>query len=601
VSYVSLFQDFAPVWPFDNIVMARILERIADPLRLFRIATKWLSTGRDVHVIVPSAGALSRQIGKAMGMPSRLDEPRAHDHQPGHPRVYNRVMPRERAPASWQRNVVLGLLAAFLLATRLPAPWRLDAVNDEMFHIKSWRNRYRTADVLPLFSRRIEQTNRLSSSQKDSLRRLYQTSPLFQRLLCVKGDYASVGYSAMAEAIEALSQSNIIALRMPSVLFSLLTIVLAYVLGKTLWDEALGLWIAAFFAVGVLQQVYAGVGRPHGMTQFALVALVTMFVRERRYQFHSPWRMLLVALFGQTAHLTGWSVFGILVASELVRRYLAGASLGTLVRQTWWYAAASVLILGLFMFASFGTSVIGANVYYPGVDVWWTNLCVASPFGHLAAFGKAWEWGSGIAWVVLILNGLRILFTEEWGRGFRWPFLIALVVCLSVPFVASSGVRHLMIYGVIPMVLSGIGARGLFRGSIAALAGVAVLLVVFTPISLACGDECRYGLIMTSEVRYSQVANLLAKEMEPGDIWISWPYFLGCPLYPYRELPEPVMPITRDEFKEALHKRPADHSYFVLLVRVDEKADPALEHPAWRIEYPNGMVLLKLAPKPPAK
>ena len=31
--------------------------------------------------------------------------------------------------------------------------------------------------------------------------------------------------------------------------------------------------------------------------------------------------------------------------------------------------------------------------------------------------------------------------------------------------------------------------------------------------------------------------------------------------------------------------------------RADEKADPALEHPAWRIDYPNGMVLLKLAPK----
>jgi hypothetical protein len=510
-------------------------------------------------------------------------------------------MPPERAPAPWLRNVVLGLLAALSLATRLPAPWRLDVVNDEMYHIQSWRNRYRTDDVLPLFLQRIEETNRLSSQQKDSLRRLYQNSPLFQRLLCVKGDYGSVGYSALAEAIEALSKSSIIALRIPSVLFSLGTIVLAYVLGKTLWDEALGLWIAALFAVGLLQQVYAGVGRSHGMTQFALVALLTMFVREQRYQYGSPWRMLLVALFGQMAHITGWAVIGILVASELVRRYLAGTSLRALVRQTWWYAAASVLIFGLFMFASFGTSVIGANVYYPGVDVWWSNFCIASPFGHLAAFGKGWQWGSAIAWVVLILNGLRLLFTEEWGRGFRWPFLIALVVCLCVPFAASSSVRHLMSYGVIPMVLSGIGARGLFRSSIAALAGVAALLVVFTPISLAYGDECRYGLIMTSEVRYSQVADLLAREMEPGDIWISWPYYLGCPLYPYRELPEPAMPITPDEFKEALRKRPADHSCFVLLVRVDEKADPALEHPAWRIEYLNGMVLLKLAPKPPAK
>jgi len=89
--HVSLFEDFEPGQTFDNIVMASILEHIIDPVRLLRIARKWLKTGGMIHVIVPNAGALNRQIGKAMGMLSRLDELHERDHQLGHRRVYNRA------------------------------------------------------------------------------------------------------------------------------------------------------------------------------------------------------------------------------------------------------------------------------------------------------------------------------------------------------------------------------------------------------------------------------------------------------------------------------------------------------------------------------
>src|SRR5260370_23688232 len=145
-------------------------------------------------------------------------------------------MPTNDAPAAWLRITVLAMLATLALATRLPAPWRLDVTNDEMYHIKSWRHLYRTGDVIPLFSRRLDQTNRFSAAQKEQLKELYRTSPLFQRLLCVKDDYGSVGFSSLAETIEAVSKSNLTALRVPSVLFSLGTIVLAYLLGRALMD-----------------------------------------------------------------------------------------------------------------------------------------------------------------------------------------------------------------------------------------------------------------------------------------------------------------------------------------------------------------------------
>jgi hypothetical protein len=507
-------------------------------------------------------------------------------------------MPTNHAPAAWLRIVVIAMLVVLALATRLPAPWRIEVINDEMYHIKSWLHLYRTGDVVPLFPRKVDESNRFSSGQKEQLKQLYRTSPLFQRLVCVKSDYGSIGYSSMAEVIEALSKSNLVALRVPSVLFSLGSIVLAYLLGKALVDEALGLWLAAFLTVGMLPQVYAGLGRPHGMTQFGLLAVIYAYVLEQRQQRPSPWRLLVVALLAQTAHLTGWATVGIFVISELVRRYLAGTSIRTLIRQTWWYAALSMALLGVIFVNALGTSVIGANVFYPGVKTLLANICLSSPFGHLARLGEPWMWLSGVVWAGLVLNGVRVLFAKESGlRGFRWPFLITLVVSLSVPFYASSGVRHMMIYGVMPTILSALGARALFRTQAAALAGVAVVLVALAPLSLT-GRDYVYQFIQQSELRYSEVADRLASEMKPGDVWISWPYFACLPLYPYGALSAPIMPLTGGEFVEALHHRPTDHACFVLIAKADENSDPALKQATLRVEYPNGLILLKLPSAP---
>lgn len=501
-------------------------------------------------------------------------------------------------PVAWLKITVITLLVVLALGTRLPAPWRAEVTNDEMYHIKSWRNRYRTNDVLPLFVRRLDRSHAFSSSLKEQLKQLYYSSPLFQRFLCIKSEYGSYGYGLLGEAIEAASHSSIVALRIPSVLASLGTILLAYLLGKTLKDEPLGFLLASFFAAGLLPQVYAGIGRVHGLTQFALVALLYMMALDHRQKNPSPRRFLIVALLAQTAHLTAWGIIGILVIGELLHRYLVlGTPLRELIRQTWWYAALSVLLLGVIATGLIDTSMVGANVYYPGFKTWWQNLCLASPFGHLAGLGEEAMWASGVAWVLLILNGLRLLFADDSPyREFRWPFLVATVVSFVVPFYASSGVRHLMIYGVVPMVVSAIGARALFASPRAALAGAAVMLAVFTPLSLAC-RECAYRYILfPADIPYSPVARRLAAEIKPGDVWISWPYFACCPLYPYADLPEPIMPITGDEFHEALHNRPADHACFVWMNKTDEGADPVLKQAVMRVEYPNGMILLKLPP-----
>ena len=52
-----------------------------------------------------------------------------------------------------------------------------------MLHLESWRNRYRTDDMMPLFMRRLELNPRFSPSQKQALREVYHAHPLFQRLV----------------------------------------------------------------------------------------------------------------------------------------------------------------------------------------------------------------------------------------------------------------------------------------------------------------------------------------------------------------------------------------------------------------------------------
>jgi hypothetical protein len=57
------------------------------------------------------------------------------------------------------------------------------------------------------------------------------------------------------------------------------------------------------------------------------------------------------------------------------------------------------------------------------------------------------------------------------------------------------------------------------------------------------------------------------------------------------------MPITEAELERALRDRPAGRSCFVLIAKVYEDLDPVLKRATMRMEYPNGLLLLKLPPK----
>ena len=87
--YRCLFEEFQPTVLFNEIVMAGVLEHVAEPVELLRRAAGWLAPGGSIHVMVPNAYSLHRIVGVRMGMLSRPDELNSADVAMGHRRVYS--------------------------------------------------------------------------------------------------------------------------------------------------------------------------------------------------------------------------------------------------------------------------------------------------------------------------------------------------------------------------------------------------------------------------------------------------------------------------------------------------------------------------------
>jgi 2-polyprenyl-3-methyl-5-hydroxy-6-metoxy-1,4-benzoquinol methylase len=88
----ALFEEYEPGRQFDLIIMSFILEHIVEPSDLIGRARRWLTpdTGRIV-AIVPNIRALSRQLGRAIGVVGDLAEITPSEQAHGHRRSYDRI------------------------------------------------------------------------------------------------------------------------------------------------------------------------------------------------------------------------------------------------------------------------------------------------------------------------------------------------------------------------------------------------------------------------------------------------------------------------------------------------------------------------------
>jgi len=89
----SLFETFEPCEKFDVVVMCYILEHIIAPGELVARARTWLKPDTGcMFIAVPNIRALSRQLGRAIGVVTDLYEITPAEREHGHRRSYDRVM-----------------------------------------------------------------------------------------------------------------------------------------------------------------------------------------------------------------------------------------------------------------------------------------------------------------------------------------------------------------------------------------------------------------------------------------------------------------------------------------------------------------------------
>lgn len=83
-----LFEQFQTERRFDDILITNSLEHVDDPIAVMSHLKQFLKPGGRVHITVPNALSVHRQLGVEMGMLDYVWSLNEHDHAVGHQRVY---------------------------------------------------------------------------------------------------------------------------------------------------------------------------------------------------------------------------------------------------------------------------------------------------------------------------------------------------------------------------------------------------------------------------------------------------------------------------------------------------------------------------------
>lgn len=143
----SLFECYEPAEAYDAIVMAHILEHVADPAELLARAAGWLAPEGRIVVSVPNAGSLHREVGVAMGMLRATTELNEADRSIGHRRVYTReTLLADVATAGLRPEHVGGVYLKPLSNAQIEADWSEDLIR--AFHEVGKRHPELCAELL---------------------------------------------------------------------------------------------------------------------------------------------------------------------------------------------------------------------------------------------------------------------------------------------------------------------------------------------------------------------------------------------------------------------------------------------------------------------
>ena len=86
----NLWEHFEPEQAYSDIVFVRGLEHVEEPVALLQQMKQWITPGGRIHIIVPNAHSLHRNVMVRTGELDHIKALRGRDYQVGHKRVYTK-------------------------------------------------------------------------------------------------------------------------------------------------------------------------------------------------------------------------------------------------------------------------------------------------------------------------------------------------------------------------------------------------------------------------------------------------------------------------------------------------------------------------------
>lgn len=491
-------------------------------------------------------------------------------------------------------TVVLSLAA---IALRAPNMFNDQIVNDEMLHLESYRNRYRSNDIYPVFMEKAE--NRLSSDQYATLEQWYQDSPLVQRGLLVLTDGHPPVWPVLAEVSEAATQSSITTIRMVSLVASLFAIWFMYRLGRATGDVWYGLWCATLLCVWYMAAMYGAIARPYALGQSVTILAIVTFVHEVRTRPASPWRFLGTALLAQLTGWQAWALLGPMVLWVLFSRIRRG-QVKNILGHAIWYIPASIVLLAYMRVQMMNPTLAKQGTAFD-VSQWWRSLEIGGPFAQPGGMTHAGFTAGSIAFLVAVATGVAVLFccpsrvipsnekesgdVKSFAIFWRKLLLALLIIGLVMSLTYSRNTRFLMILLLPGLLFAGYGLRIMLMTPARNAIAIIVLLSAFTALFYARPVN-RFETLFTRDAEFREMGDWLMENFdETTDSWIVHPGYLADALYRYQSLPEPVRPTTEIDTRTELKKIVTKGTRYVV-IHEDFLEESFPEYAARSSEFP---------------
>lgn len=470
---------------------------------------------------------------------------------------------QRRPTAIWTALVLLGI--AILV---LPAPWRMPASNDEMLHLKSWRNRYGTDDVFPIGRHKIAKAKHIPAPVRNLALAIYDSGPIGQRLFIVMQDCHPSLWPITAEIMASVTDSSLVAIRLLSTLCFVLTLYLLYCIGCHLHGWSEGLLLASLWSISYLALEYAGTARMYASAMAALALFLYYYLKidvkdDRQFR-----NLALLAILPISLEWFTWPAVYMLLALAVLQRVrgVRGWRQGLARHKSLipFFLVCGIFFCYYYVLRNFHPSAspeysAGRGVH-PAYEHLMEFLAQIGPFSFLCSLTDGLSYIAAANVAFFTLGAILFLRDTRTPLAFRATVVLLAIAAFVLPTQIRMLPRHYMLATFVPFVFFTLAVVTHLPKNSQGLIG---LILLVPAIGILYSQDRFFG---KDNVAYDhpRIAQTVASSLQGGEKWIAFPYQRAMSIYRYAELPEPVLATSQSEFEQVLANIPPGESRIVL-------------------------------------